>query len=136
MTSSQDLEVYKAIVKSQTGTHFDIAMAIHAMYSNRFACVGVKPSRRIWYEKTSIDKPWKETSEVVIRNIMSHEVSRSYVKTAQWLYERAISEDGDLLKPHYITIANKLIKISMSLKNITFKNFIINQMSDVFQQQK
>lgn len=136
MTSFRDLEVYKAIVKSQNGTHFDIVMAIYAMYSSRFACVGVKPSKRVWYEKVYQDKPWKETSEIVIKNLLSNEISKNYVKTAQWLYEKAIAEDGDLLKPHYITIANKLIKISMLLKGMRFKNFIIHQMVELFQMHK
>jgi hypothetical protein len=132
--NSHDLAIYKSIIKSQTETHFDIGMVIYTMYSSTLTCQNVHPSRRVWFERVCQDTPWKETAEATIKNKLSTEVSRMYVQTARILFNRAISEDGELLKPHYITIANKLVNISIRLKDVvTFKNAILRQMADLFQ---
>lgn len=130
---TEDNKIYKAIIKSQTMTHYDISKAIHMMYINNYICKQISPRRYVWYERKNIDEAWRETTEATIRERLSTDVSKKYTMTARFLYENAFSDDNELVKLHYIQIASKLIKISILLKNIPYRNNIIKQLYDLFE---
>ena len=128
-----DNKIYKAIIKSQTMTHYDIGQAIQTMYNNNYICKQISPRRYVWYERNSIEEAWREVGEGSIRNKLSTDVSKKYTMTAKFLYESAFSDDNELVKLHYLETASKLIKISIGLKNIAFRSNIIKQLQDIFE---
>jgi hypothetical protein len=128
-----DNKIYKAIIRSQTMTHYDIGHAIHTMYSNNYICKQITPRRYVWYERNNVEEAWRETTEALIRHKLSTDVAKKYTMTAKFLYDNAFSDDNELVKLHYLEIASKLIKISVGLKNIAFRNNIIKTLYDMFE---
>jgi hypothetical protein len=131
----RDLAIYRAIVQSQTLSQFHIAKAIHLMFLNQLACQQVKDCRGkrvIWYERKSNEEPWKEVPDSYIRLKLSNDVAKRYARTIKWLFEKAI-EDDEIIKLHWVDVANKLIKVSTMLGNNSFKLTIMREMVDLFE---
>jgi hypothetical protein len=136
--NAQDLAIYRAIIQSQTATHYDIAKAIYIMYSNVMTCQQMtRGSRKIvvWYERAKPEDNWKEMQESKIRTLLSNEVAKRYVKTVKFLLEKSIQND-EIVKPHWIDVATKLIRVCHLLGNSSVKNAIIREMSDLFDVKK
>jgi hypothetical protein len=136
--NAQDLAIYRAIIQSQTATHYDIAKAIYIMYSNVMTCQQIiRGGKRtvVWYERAKPEDNWKEMQESKIRTLLSNEVAKRYVKTTKFLFEKSIQND-EIVKMHWIDVATKLIKVYGMLGNNSTKNAIIREMVDLFDVKK
>lgn len=121
----KDTEIYKKIIKSQTGTQTEICEVIKLLYNDRILCKA--PNKQFkWYVKNK-NNTLTLTHEAEIRRVIFSKLVHMYHQTAECLYKNAFC-DGHLIKYHYIDIANRLVQISKDLHKHSVKNAIMREL--------
>lgn len=130
MEINKDTEIYKAVIRSQNGNNGDIAKVAHLLFKDKLICKLVGKSIA-WYEKTS-DTEYTLTHELNIRKKIFDLLKRVFYQTADFLYSHAFSDDYKLIKPHYVYIANLIMKASNNLCIHAQKNTIMREVIELF----
>lgn len=130
MEFDKDKEVYKAVLKAQNGNNCDIAKVVYLLFKEKLICkfVGNKP---VWYEKSN-DTEYTIIHEFKVRKMMFETTKRIFYQTAQFLYNNAFDDTYNLHKPHYIHIANLIIKASQLLCIHAQRNNIMKEVIILF----
>ena len=130
---SKDIEVYKKVIKSQNCNHTEICEVIKLLVGDSVIC---KPLNKhfIYYLKNT-DGPeaglrdtYRQAQEIEIRKMIIPKLIKVYNKTAKYLFENIFNEEYELVKPHYVVMATKLILISNRLNQINFKNSLFREL--------
>ena len=123
---SKDIEVYKKVIKSQNCNHTEICEVIKLLIGDSVIC---KPLNKhfIWYLKNT-DETYRQAQEIEIRKMIIPKLIKVYNKTAKYLFENIFNEEYELVKPHYVVMARKIILISNRLNQISFKNSLFREL--------
>ena len=115
---------------SLSGTHYDIAKVVYAMFQHEFVCSSFR--NRLWYHFKN--HRWNLTdSGVSLRNRLSEDVWRLYKAEAVELGTRSIQNIGNQHEvSKYEETAKKLQDIASKLRNTSFKENIMKECSELF----
>lgn len=122
-------ELYKAVIRAQSGNNADIAKVIYLLFQDKLICKSVG-RQTVWYEKTK-DSEYSLIHEINVRKIIFEVAKKTFNQTADFLYSHAFSEDFSLHKPHYLTIANHVMKASMQFSIHAAKNNIMKELKEL-----
>lgn len=126
--SEKDTNVYRKIIKSQHCTHTEVCEVIHELFNDRIVCK-LMGKHYFWYIK--INDNLIQSNELDIRKMIFRKTINTYHQTIKFLYDNAFDDDCNLIKYHYIDIANRLIKITKSLNMNPFKNSVMRELKEV-----
>lgn len=126
-STNKDTEVYRKIIKSQNCTHTEVCEVIQELFKNRIVCKS-NGKQYTWYIVNNDN--YVQTNEHQIRKMIFKKLISLYNQTAEFLYVNAFS-DGQLIKYHYIEIANRLVRVSRFLNIISFKNNVMKELIEV-----
>lgn len=123
---SKDTEVYRKVVKSQNCNHTEICEVIKLLVNDSIIC---KPLNKhiIWYVKNK-DDTYRQTQDIEIRQLIFPRLIKVYNKTTKYLLENIFNDEYELVKPHYVVLARKLILISNRLNQQAFKNSLFREL--------
>lgn len=123
---SKDTEVYRKVIKSQNGNHTEICEVIKLLINDHVIC---KPLLKHfnWYVKNN-DETYRQVQEIEIRQIIFPKLVIVYNKTAKYLLENVFDDNNELVKPHYLVSARKLIYVSNKLNQLNFKNTVFKEL--------
>jgi len=123
---SKDTEVYRKVIKSQNCNHTQICEVIQLLVSDTIIC---KPLSKhfIWYVKNK-DGTYRQVHDIEVRQLIFPRLIKVYNKTANYLLENIFDDNHELVKPHYMTMARKLILISNRLNQQAFKNSLFREL--------
>lgn len=126
----KNTELYKAVIRAQRGTNTDIAKVMHLQFKDTLVCklVGKKTA---WFIKTK-ENDYTFMHEVCVRKMVFEALTRIFNETAEFLFSHAFDEDYSLHKPHYITIANGILKIAKQFAYHASKNMLMKEATEVF----
>lgn len=123
-------DLYKALIKANTGSHRDVANCFILMFGHLYTTQMQDGKVCIFYRK-SIDDPWKESCLYQIKHHLSTQVSIKLYECSRLVFSKAFDSKNDLLKPNYITVATNLVRIGSQLKNQYFKNQICKEVLEM-----
>jgi hypothetical protein len=126
----KNTEIYKSVIRSQHGNNHDIAKVIHLLFKDKLICKLVG-NKSVWYEKTSKTE-YSLIHEINVRKMIFETTKRVFYQTADFLYSHAFSDDYTLCKPHYITIANLIMKVSQFFCIHSQRNNILKEVIELF----
>ena len=122
-------DVFSYIQKAYTGTHYDVACVIYAMYGSEFVCASIK--NRFWYEFRS--HRWHPCEEGMTLSMrISVQVCQEFSHVAAGFNQKAASTTDDAQQRQYIEISQKLNKVALLLKNTTFKKNVMQECMAMF----
>ena len=117
--------VYKAL----SGSNYDVAVVLHRMYENQFACASIKHNS--WYE--FVDHRWIPLDDGVnLRRKISFELLQEFIKLDyNWTRQQMNAFEESLLQE--IEERRKcLSKVKDKLKSTTFKKQVMREAADLF----
>lgn len=116
------------ILKSQSSTTQDVARVVYIKYRYQYVCTSMKAN--VWYEFKS--HKWMQTdSGVSLRKKIGNEVVNDYLQIIQY-YNQSAFEQQDENKDRFLQIAKNLTDITYKLRDITFKNKILEECKLMF----
>lgn len=123
---SKDTEVYRRVIKSQNCNHTEVCEVVKLIINDRFIC---KPLSKhfIWYVRNT-DETYRLAQDIEVRQWIFPRLIKVYNKTAKYLLENIFNDDYELVKPHYVVMARKLILISNRLNQQAFKNSVFREL--------
>lgn len=122
-------DVFSLIHKSQTGTHYDVACVVHAMYGNDFVCAS--PKNRTWYQFNQ--HRWHVCEEAInLSQKISVQVCQEFSQVASVFNQKAALADDDAIQKQSLEISAKLNKVALSLKNTAFKACVMKECMIMF----
>lgn len=137
--NSKDTTIYRKILKSQYCTHTEVCDVIHELFKDRIVC---KPIGKqfMWYIKVNEhsgeasargarppNDQLLQSNEIEVRKMIFSRLICMYTQTAEFMFKNAFNE-GQIVKPHYIDIGNRLLKIIRFLNKHSFKNSIMREL--------
>lgn len=128
----QQEELKSYIERSIKGTHYDIACVVHKKYEFQFRCASIK--HNLWYEFR--DHRWYPDDNgtgLYIR--LSDEVASDYIIQAGKMGEKLFELIGDD-KDEKMKDISKLQKISLSLRETSFKEKVMKECKHLFYDSK
>lgn len=130
MDIQKDKEIYKAVIRAQHGNNCDIANVIHLLFKDKLVCK-CAGTKAVWYEK-SCDSEYVLIHEYNARKMIFETTKRVFYQTADFLFSHAFTDDYNLCKPHYLTIANLIVKASQLLCIHAQRNNIMKEVRMLF----
>lgn len=128
MRSIEELE--ELIDNASNQTIYDIALVIHAMYSDKYACSNI--DKNFWIENLKDGTHIKcHAAYSLILNMSSH-VSLEFSKRSSYWDMKAYNEKNLFETLKYSNKAKKLFKISIDLKDMKFKESLLNECKYLF----
>jgi hypothetical protein len=123
---SKDTEMYRKVIKSQNCNHTEICEVIKLLVNDTIIC---KPLSKhfIWYLKNN-DDTYKQALDIEIRQLIFPKLIQVYNRTIKHLLDNVCNDDYELVKPHYVVLARKLILISNRLNQLNFKNSLFREL--------
>lgn len=121
----------KYLLQSLDASHYDLAKALHEIYSTTYVCATLVPSPT-WFE--FVDHHWELMEKGVgLRSKISTELHQRFSEIGKELYNSLQGVDGE--SPEAQVINNRLKqlnKIMTKLKTTSFKNNVLSECSEVF----
>jgi len=122
--------LFSLIVKSASGTHYDIAKVIHYMYKDTYACV-VAGEKVVHY--VFANHKWNEDPDwCTLKLEMSTTVVNQYTKVAKAMTSKATTNADEDQQKKAFDVAKRLTSIAIQLKSSPFKRNIKNECQDLF----
>ena len=122
-------DVFGLIQKAYTGTHYDVACVIYAMYGNEFVCASAK--NKFWYEFKS--HRWHPCEEgMSLSQRISVQVVQEFAHVSSVFNQRAANTTDDSQQKTYIEVSQKLCRVALNLKNTTFKKNVMQECMGMF----
>jgi P4 family phage/plasmid primase-like protien len=109
-----DKELNILIIRSLSGTQYDIALVLHYLYNKEFNCTWDKK----WYKFDKIC--WKPSN--MMKNYMSSKLVKEYEKVVMKMKTMHMSYD----------FIKRTAKIITDLKNTVFKNNLLAEAAEIF----
>lgn len=127
-TGLQDL-----LRKSLNGTHHDVALVAHHMYSHQYACASI--SNKTWYEFREhrwheIDSAWS------LRLHLSAEVFNEYNALALATQQRAMASHDEGEQQELLKLNQRITTLALQLKRTSFKNMVMVECGELFYREK
>lgn len=122
-------EIYKSVIQAQNGNNTDIANVIYLLCKDKLICKHIG-RQTVWYEKTKDDE-YSIIHEYTVKKKIFEIARRTFYQTADFLFSHAFNEDFTLHKPHYILIANSILKASNQLSIHASRNNIIKELKEL-----
>lgn len=122
-------EIYKTVIRAQSGNNTDIAKVIYVLFKDKLICKHIG-RQTVWYEKTT-DNEYSIIHEYTVKKKVFEIARRTFYQTADFLYGHAFNEDFTLHKPHYLTIANLIMKASMQFSIHAARNNIMKELKEL-----
>lgn len=123
-------DLYRALIKANTGTHRDVAYCFTLMFGHLFTAQ-IQDGKTCIFYRQSIDDPWKESSLFQIKHHLSTQVSTKFYECSRVIFSKAFDSKNHLVKPNYVTVAMNLIKIANLLRNGTYKGHIAREIIEM-----
>lgn len=122
--------IYNIMQSSVSGTQYDVAKVVFAMFRYEFKCVSI--SKRHWYQFK--EHRWRHIDDaVVLRKYFSTKVIDKYLKFRAEVSQKAAELDSsDPNKEIYLDMGDKVNKIINSLKKTTFKRSLLEECGELF----
>ena len=126
------------ILRSVSGTHYDIARVIHQMYRYEYVCASIR--NRTWYEFR--EHRWHNSdSACSLRKRISSDVFREYMQYALFSQTKAVAAGGggegvNAEQKALTETCTKLNNIAMKLKTTNFKDNLIKECGELFYYEK
>jgi len=127
MTGKTD--ILKAIIRAHTAEHRQVAMVFFIMFSHLFTAT-IKDGKITIYRRDNYEAEWKESHIVYIKKQLSTSVHDKFIEAANLCFTKAFVS-GRLVKPKYVEIGNKLLRVSHLLQNQTFKQHIVKEVIEL-----
>ena len=126
----KDTEIYKSVIRSQNGSNGDIAKVVYVIFKDKLLC---KPlgGKQVWYEKIN-DTEYALIPHFKVRHKIFERTKIAYNQTADFLYRNAFTSDFELSKPHYLLVANAVIKTANQLSILAHKNNLFKEVEYLF----
>jgi hypothetical protein len=122
-------DIFQAVIRAHNSGHREVAMVFFTMFSHLFTA-NIKDSKIIIYHRDSYEAEWKESHIVHIKRHLSTTIHDKFVEGANLCFSKAFA-NGRLVKPKYIDVANKLLRVSHLLHNQTFKQHIVKEVIEL-----
>jgi P4 family phage/plasmid primase-like protien len=111
-------DVFGLAVKHMTGTHYDLACLMYAMFKDKFVCVDF--TSQLWYKFD--EHRWVESSQgYQIRQKLSTELVNLYNRIISYFEKKTTESDNEDERKACGAVTLFAQQISFKLKNETFK---------------
>ena len=118
------------IREAESGTHYDIAKVIYAIYNCEYVCTSIK--HFTWYQFQKDKHRWIEVDGGYTLDLrMSEELTKRFAKLNAYYYNKASTKEG-LERDNLLKQAEKIHKIIKDLKKAPFKSQVMNQCARLF----
>lgn len=115
--------------ESLNGSHWDIAMALHAMYCEEFVCASV-PSKT-WFQFRS--HKWEEIEEgIFLRQRISDTIVKQYCEMGKEVVMKLGEVTDKAEEAMYNARLKQIRKLICNLKSAPYKNNIMKEAMEVF----
>lgn len=115
--------------ESLNGSHWDIAMALHAMYCEEFVCASV-PSKT-WYQFRG--HKWEEIEEgIFLRQRISDTIVKQYTDMGKEVVQKLGEVTDKAEEAMYNARLKQIRKLICNLKSAPYKNNIMKEAMEVF----
>ena len=112
-----------------SGSHYDIAKALHAKYGNEFVCASIQS--RAWFQFT--EHRWEPIENgVFLRRRISEEFIQEYKKQANDLIGKLSTATDKGEQEMYNTRLKQIMKMMANLKSSPFKTNVMKECMEVF----
>jgi P4 family phage/plasmid primase-like protien len=122
-------EISQLLQESLSGTNYDVAVVVHAMFKHQFANASIKHNK--WYEFR--DHRWQDMDKGLnLRKKISTDVANEYKKLGQYYRNQLNPPPSDDQKK---VIESKLKRCDEMIKNVkmtTFKDKVMSECSELF----
>lgn len=117
------------VTNSLNGSHWDVAMALHALYGEEFVCASIP--NKLWFQFR--DHKWEEIEEgIFLRRRISDTIVKRYTAMLSESSEKlATCEDKAEQAMHNARI-KQILKFVINLKSAPYKNNIMKEAMEVF----
>ena len=114
--------------ESLNGSHWDVAMALHAMYCEEFVCASVPG--KVWFQFRN--HRWEEIEEgIFLRQRISDTIVGQYSEMIGDISKKLTSSDKAETAMHNVRI-KQLSKLICNLKSAPYKNNVMKEAMEVF----
>jgi P4 family phage/plasmid primase-like protien len=121
-------KVKEIIMKAESGTHYDIARVIKALYYNQFRCSSIK--HKTWYEFQG--HRWVNIDSAnTLNTLISEKITQEFCYLNQYYSSSKVTNTREYIDI-FNTKSKKIMKIINDLKNTSFKNSVIDQCAHLF----
>lgn len=129
-TKIMNYNTFNIMQNSVSGTQYDVAKVVFAMFRYEFKCVSI--SKRHWYQFK--DHRWRHIDDaVVLRKYFSTKVIDKFLKfRADVSHKAAELDSNNPNKELYLDTGDKVNKIILSLKKTTFKRSLLEECGELF----
>lgn len=112
-------------------TDWDFGMVLYQLFKEKFVCVPMTDSRRVWYQFTK--HRWEKTVDSTVRNHISTSMLRLYSDKQDTLMSQVVSIPAeDPRSEAYKKKLKRVGEIISKLKNTSSKNNIMREAVDIF----
>lgn len=119
----QSLFLENIIVCSVTGNSQDVAQVIYKMYKHHYKCLDSKGKRWVEY----VNHSWQVTKDgISLKKRLGKEVLEEYLLLITRYTALAIASENER-RDSYMLKADTLTKVSHKLRNMTFKNLVLQE---------
>lgn len=122
----KDTDLYRAVIKSQNNNHTDVCELIKLLVNDNIICKTLG-KQIIWYVKTT-NETYRQAQELEIRQLIFPKLIKVYHRTANYLLENIFDDEYELVKPHYMVLARKLLYVSSKLHQSGFKKSVMSEL--------
>jgi P4 family phage/plasmid primase-like protien len=122
-------EAEKHIRESLSGSHNDIAKALHAEFGDEFVCASI--AGKVWFQ--FINHRWEQIEEgVFLREKISGTIVQRFAKAGKELFGK-LSQTNDKAEEAMINARIKMVqKMCGNLKSAPYKNNVMKEAMEVF----
>jgi P4 family phage/plasmid primase-like protien len=121
--------VKNLILKSQSGTHTEVARVIHRCYGETFMCGSIK--NNLWYEYKNHRWVMIEIA-YSLRQVISNQIVNMYSDQVKSLKMLAMTFDCDDEQKRILAQATKIGKVGSKLMTTSFKDGLMKECSEMF----
>ena len=115
--------------ESLNGSHWDIAMALHALYCEEFVCASI-PSKT-WFQFRS--HKWEEIEEgIFLRQRISDTIVKQYCEMGKEVMDKLRDSTDKAEDAMYNARLKQIHKLMCNLKSAPYKNNIMKEAMEVF----
>ena len=115
--------------ESLNGSHWDIAMALHALYCEEFICASI-PSKT-WFQFRN--HRWEEIEEgIFLRQRISDTIVKQYCEMGSDIYKKINDVTDKAEEAMYNVRLKQINKLICNLKSAPYKNNVMKEAMEVF----
>lgn len=123
----QKQDLASLILTSKNETHHDVAKVVHHMFKYEYVCVAIK--QNLWYEFKNHRWVSCDSGHTLSFRI-STDVCSEYLSQAAYWNQKAADDQNE--QERYAEIGKKFNSIALKLRNINYKNNILNECKTLF----